>query len=232
MIFEDMSRPFRLQSRPLPPQMPITFAHNPNIAPAVPIQRQYPEPESFHGQPRQLQPRLPRSTDSPGPSVTNGEGPVLLRAHAPEIPQEIKKKRGRPSKEEAEERDRALAAEGKVYQPKKRATKKFRASTGTPGPEASAGGEASSSILQTPSRRIDFGDEGSSGKRRSARQQGESTEDNPRSGITEPEDTHSQGAESPSDRLLASHREPPPPPTQSNTMPETHNSRPGSSNNV
>ena len=77
---------------------------------------------------RAIQPRPPRATDSPLPASTNGEAFTILRPFAPELGVERRRKRGRPTKEEAEERDRRLAATGQTYEPKKRPTKKIRPS--------------------------------------------------------------------------------------------------------
>ncbi|RMZ74769.1 hypothetical protein DV737_g5756, partial [Chaetothyriales sp. CBS 132003] len=155
--------------------------------------------------PRAIQPRPSRSTDSPNPASTNGESLTIMRTTGPELTGEKRrKKRGRPTKEEAEERDRQLAAEGKVYEPKKRAAKKFRASTGTPGPASEV---ALSPVAQqtTPLPRGPEPTEesSSSGKRRSRRQasfaRGEPA--SPTRRVTDPSEP--TGAESPSDRLFA-----------------------------
>ena len=60
--------------------------------------------------PRAIQPRPSRSTDSPNPASTNGELISSTRTVGPDLGGERRKKRGRPTKEEAEERDRVLAA--------------------------------------------------------------------------------------------------------------------------
>ncbi|RMZ92338.1 hypothetical protein DV736_g423, partial [Chaetothyriales sp. CBS 134916] len=155
--------------------------------------------------PRAIQPRPSRSTDSPNPASTNGESLTIMRTTGSDLTGERRrKKRGRPTKEEAEERDRQLAAEGKVYEPKKRPAKKFRASTGTPGPASET---ALSPMAQqtTPLPRTSEATEesSSSSKRRSKRQasfaRGEPVSPTRRApGPSEP-----TGAESPSDRLFA-----------------------------
>ena len=170
--------------------------------------RIFTEPAALQHMPRAIIPRPPRSTDSPAPASTNGEGLTIVRTVGPEFGVEKRKKRGRPTKEEAEERDRLLAAEGKVYEPKKRPSKKFRASTGTPIP---VGGEPSnaSPSSQTPAKTIDSREDSSSGKRRLRRQASGLSIYPP--GSQQPaspirrigEDPAERTAESPSDRLLA-----------------------------
>ena len=128
-----------------------------------------------------------------------------MRTTGPELSGEKqRKKRGRPTKEEAEERDRQLAAEGKIYEPKKRPTKKFRASTGAPIPISDTGFPLSPTAQTTPlPQTAEAKEESSSGKRRSKRQasltQGEPSSPTTRMGDAKDE----KPAESPSDRLLA-----------------------------
>ncbi|ETN43619.1 uncharacterized protein HMPREF1541_02778 [Cyphellophora europaea CBS 101466] len=173
--------------------------------PTIPQTRIFTEPAQLQHIPRAIQPRPSRSTDSPAPASTNGEGLTIVRTVGPEFGVEKRKKRGRPTKEEAEERDRLLAAEGKVYEPKKRPSKKFRASTGTPVP---VGGESSnlSPSAQTPARTIESKEDSSSGKRRLRRQASQISVQpppHPMSPRTRPSDDPERSAESPSDRLLA-----------------------------
>jgi hypothetical protein len=168
--------------------------------------RIFTEPAQLQHVPRAIQPRPSRSTDSPAPASTNGEGLTIVRTVGPEFGVEKRKKRGRPTKEEAEERDRLLAAEGKVYEPKKRPSKKFRASTGTPIPVT---GEPSNLSLssQTPAKTIESREDSSSGKRRRRRQASQLSVQppgQPASPIRRiGEDPSERLAESPSDRLLA-----------------------------
>jgi hypothetical protein len=155
--------------------------------------------------PRPIQPRPSRSTDSPNPASTNGETFTIMRTAGPEMSGERqRKKRGRPTKEEAEERDRQLAAEGKVYEPKKRATKKFRASTGTPVPISEAPFPISPVAHLTPlPQTVEAKEDSSSGKRRSKRR-ASLTQGEPSSPVTRLTDAKDdKAAESPSDRLLA-----------------------------
>lgn len=151
--------------------------------------------------PRAIQPRPSRSTDSPNPASTNGDPISSTRTVGPDQSGERRKKRGRPTKEEAEQRDRVLAAEGKVYEPKKRPTKKFRTSTGAPGllPETEG---TTSSTVQTPLPQSTETKEetSSSGKRRSKRQ-GSLVGAEPSSPTMRM--ASDKAAESPSDRLLA-----------------------------
>lgn len=209
IIYEEMGRPFKQQGSFN--TAPMGMSHVPTLAPAVPTRRPFAEYDPYASQQlqqqRTLQPRPPRSTDSPVPAVTNGEGPSMIRPITmPELSHEPqRKKRGRPSKEEAEERDRALAAEGKVYQPKKRPTKKVRPSLETPLPSRT--GDFAQVAVHTPqSRTSETREEGSSGKRKAKRPPREEIA----SGV-EPTDDHpvspQYGAQSPSDRLLAPHRE-------------------------
>lgn len=176
--------------------------------------------------PRAIQPRPARSTDSPAPASTNGEPSLTIVRTVGSTEygsSERRKKRGRPTKEEAEERDRLLAAEGKVYEPKKRPSKKFRTSTGTlvPGEEeatAAATGPAFSDIVaQTPvEQRIEPKEEtSSSGKRRTLRARQESNQTTSQSAAgasaiittpqqaTFPKQDSDRPAESPTDRFMA-----------------------------
>ena len=161
---------------------------------------------------RPLQPRPSlRTTQSPNPPVTNGESPSYFSGAGAGSAPEAQKKRGRPSKEEAAERDRKLALEGKVYQPKKRPAKRMRQSLPADSPGLKDE-ESTTPLLQTPTARAPEDlEQTSSGRRRSRRQ----TRDE--SPITIPSfNTAVQAevgpeierpmAESPSDRLLASHR--------------------------
>jgi hypothetical protein len=156
---------------------------------------------------RPIKPRPLRSTDSPNPPTTNGEQFRILRPFAPPEPLgEKRRKRGRPTKEEAEERDRRLAESGQTYEPKKRPTKKSRPS-GTPG-SLSEFVPTTSPVMSTPLlQHIEARDETSSGKRRSKRQRDE-REQSPQLPSRSPHDDSGDGrstdaAQSPSDRLLA-----------------------------
>ena len=153
-------------------------------------------------QPRAIQPRPSRSTDSPNPASTNGENFSIIRTSGPEGDKQ-RKKRGRPTKEEAEERDRQLAAEGKVYEPKKR--KKFRASTGTPVPIGDVHFPLSPAAQATPlPQTVETKEESSSsGKRRSKRQASLTQGDSGSPIMRIAETREERGVESPSDRLLA-----------------------------
>ncbi|KAI1618086.1 hypothetical protein EDD37DRAFT_255565 [Exophiala viscosa] len=156
---------------------------------------------------RSIQPRPPRTTDSPLPVTTNGEAFTILRPFVPELGPERRRKRGRPTKEEVEERDRRLAAVGQTYEPKKRSTKRPRPS-GTPGSlsEPLAG---TSPRLRTPvAQPVPQREETSSSRRRSRRQHEEpaylARQEPARS--PPPEDSGNErssgAAQSPSDRLL------------------------------
>ncbi|KPI43224.1 uncharacterized protein AB675_7129 [Cyphellophora attinorum] len=157
--------------------------------------------------PRVLKPRPARSDDSPAPGSTNGETPLTIVQTAPsELSLDRPKKRGRPTKEEAEERDRLLAAEGKVYEPKKRPSKKTRTSTGAPVPaEEATTASASSDVTQTPLQRIDFREDSSSGKRRSRRQESQlASKPALPVGVATPQQTnYDNPLPSPSDRFMA-----------------------------
>jgi hypothetical protein len=168
--------------------------------------RVFTEPATLQHIPRAIQPRPARSTDSPAPASTNGEGFTIVRTVGPEFGVEKRKKRGRPTKEEAEERDRLLAAEGKIYEPKKRPSKKFRASTGTPIPVTGEPSNASPSS-QTPAKTVEPREDSSSGKRR-LRRQASGLSIHPPGQPASPmrrvgEEPSERMAESPSDRLLA-----------------------------
>lgn len=212
-----------LQRRPpqhsfsaLPPQLSASFP------PTLAQPRPHSEQAVFQAQPapRPIQPRPSRSTDSPIPASTNGEGLTIVRTVGPELGGDRRKKRGRPTKEEVEERTALLAAEGKVYEPKKRPSKKFRASTGTPIPVSER--TLTSPTLQTPLlQTAEVREDSSSGKRRSKRQSSliGAQADEPMSPTSRPVDE--RAAESPSDRILArygiaereTHRIPHPHPT-------------------
>lgn len=177
------------------------------MGPSVPHSvRAVSEHESYQPTHRALQPRPPRSTDSPNPPTTNGEAFRILRPFAPaELSMERRRKRGRPTKEEAELRDRQLAATGQTYEPKKRPAKKPRPS-GTPSSFAEAVLETSPG-LQTPlMQQVEPKEETSSGRRRSRRQreEGESSQQAlTRSPLDDSGNERSTDpAQSPSDRLL------------------------------
>lgn len=193
-------------------QQPQTQSFPPMISqlaqsfpPTIPQHRPYGDQQLMQTQPapRPIQPRPSRSTDSPNPASTNGETMTLLRTAGPEMGSDRRKKRGRPTKEEVEERTAILAAEGKVYEPKKRPSKKFRASTGTPIPMSER--VASSPLLQTPlPQTVETKEDSSSGKRRSKRRpslMGLQTQPEQPSPTARP--MEEKAAESPSDRLLA-----------------------------
>lgn len=192
------------QSQRAPQPYPQSATLASPYPPPIHQTRIFTEPAHLQAIPRAIQPRPSRSTDSPAPASTNGEGLTIVRTIGPDFGVEKRKKRGRPTKEEAEERDRLLAAEGKVYEPKKRPSKKFRASTGTPIP---VGGEPSnlSPSSQTPAKTIESKEDSSSGKRRLRRQaSGLSVQPPPPvSPVRRAGDDPDRTAESPSDRLLA-----------------------------
>lgn len=203
-----MGRPFKQQGA----YSIQSMSHIPALAPALPGRRTFTEYDPYAPQSQQqqrtLQPRPPRSTDSPNPAVTNGDpGPSVIRPVAPpeSVQEPQRKKRGRPSKEEAEERDRALAAEGKVYQPKKRPAKKARPSMETPLTVRTS--DVSAATVHTPmTQTSEVREASSSGKRRTKRQAHE--EESQGHDRREERSVSSQPpARSPSDRLLATHRE-------------------------
>jgi hypothetical protein len=164
------------------------------------------EPELPQTTQRPLQPRPPRSTDSPVPATTNGEGFRILRPFATSgLEGERRRKRGRPTKEEAEERDRRLAESGQTYEPKKRPAKKARPSEV---PSLLAESPLSTSpTMSTPFVQHQEAQEPtSSGKRRVRRQREGEEAQQPRT--RSPQDSSGDGqstdpAQSPSDRLLA-----------------------------
>lgn len=196
-----------------------------NIAPALAPGRSVSESEPLIATRRPIQPRPPqiRATESPNPPVTNGDSPVYTRAGLLDPAPEPSRKRGRPTKAEAAERDRAYAEKGQTYMPKKRSIKRMRPSMG---PEALS---VKDEDTLTPSRQTPQPhastpvEETSSGKRRTRRQPRELSPiqiptasigtDVSRSGSeqrqghdTEPE-MEANVAESPSDRLLAGNRD-------------------------
>lgn len=196
-----------------------------SIAPALAPGRSVSESDPLIATRRPLQPRplQIRATESPNPPVTNGESPVYTRGTLLDPAPEPSRKRGRPTKAEAAERERAYAEKGQTYMPKKRSNKRMRPSIG-PDAQPLKDEDTLTPIRQTPPPRT-FGpaEETSSGRRRSRRQPqdispiqipgaGAGT-DISRSGSeqrhghdTEPEpDTNV--AESPSDRLLAGNRD-------------------------
>lgn len=184
---------------------PTSYAQPPMLGPQPPSTRAVSE-HDFNPPPAQrtLQPRPPRTTDSPLPITTNGEAFTILRPFAPELGVERRRKRGRPTKEEAEERDRRLAATGQTYEPKKRPAKKPRPSD-TPH-SLTEGFSTMSPGVETPSvQRTDPLEETSSGKRRRRYQ----NYDDPPQGLQPKSPLEDSGnersidvAQSPSDRLL------------------------------
>lgn len=213
IAFEEMKKQHAQQpglARPYAPSTPyVNIAPHPSGGPHRSISEQNPHLVTA----RPLVPRSSlRTTESPHPPVTNGESPIIIRNPMLEPAPEASRKRGRPSKAEVEERTRRLAAEGKEYQPKKRA-KKMRASLPPESAEPKEE-ESATPLLQTPSARAPEppAEDSSNGKRRSKRQTreesptvptGATTEGGPTDEGQEPEPSV---AESPSDRLLASHR--------------------------
>lgn len=114
-----------------------------HIAPAIPAARSV---SATDPPPRRQPTLLPRNTESPLLSVTNGESPTFARAAGPDALGDLPKKRGRPKKAEAEERDRLLALQGKVHQPKRRSIKKARSSLGPVEAESSLTGAHSPNL--------------------------------------------------------------------------------------
>lgn len=200
-----------------------------NIAPAIPSGRSISESDPLLAARRPLQPRPApiRATESPHPPVTNGESPVYSRGVLLDPAPEQSKKRGRPTKAEVAEREKAYAERGQTYQPKKRSAKRMRPSIG---PESLSlkDEDTTTPLLQTPQARIVTPvEETSSGKRRSRRQpQTISPIQIPSAGadLSRPESEQRQEqepgtenereqeqemnvAESPSDRVLAGYRD-------------------------
>lgn len=162
------------------------------------------------GQPILQSWHVPRTTASP--PVTNGESPTFTRHTGLMEPVTAEqRKRGRPSKAEVAERDRQYAARGEVYVSKRR-HKKARTSLAPEGADRPEE-ESSTPLLQTPTlRTAEPVQESSSGRRRKRQLREESPIEtiHPTTEIqqttTEPE-TEPSIAQSPSDRLLLSHRD-------------------------
>ncbi|KAK6379692.1 uncharacterized protein PV06_00412 [Exophiala oligosperma] len=157
---------------------------------------------------RSIKPRPPRSTESPMASTTATEGFTILGPYAPDTGIERRKKRGRPTKEEVEERERRLALVGQTYEPKKRPAKKPRPSETPVALSESLAG--TSPTLQTPVvQRTEPREETSSGKRKS-RRRGEGYEPFSSQAAAPPRaspgesvgERSTDAAQSPSDRLL------------------------------
>lgn len=152
---------------------------------------------------RPIQPRPPRTSNSPLPPSTNGEAFTILRPFAPDQALERRRKRGRPTKEEAEERDRMLAASGQTYERKKRPIKKARPSE-TPG-SLSEFAATTSPQPHTPFLQLETGQDASSG-RRSMRPQDDDDSSLPAQPRSPPDDSGNERSldvvPSPSDRLL------------------------------
>lgn len=183
---------------------PTSYAQPPLLGPQPPTRAV--SEHDFNPAPAQrtLQPRPPRTTDSPHPASTNGEAFTILRPFAPELGVERRRKRGRPTKEEAEERDRRLAATGQTYEPKKRPAKKPRPSD-TPHSLSETFSTRSPGVETPSAPRTDPQEETSSGKRRRRFQ----NYDDPMSGRQPKSPLEDSGneksievAQSPSDRLL------------------------------
>ncbi|KIW17097.1 hypothetical protein PV08_04288 [Exophiala spinifera] len=156
---------------------------------------------------RSIKPRPPRSTDSPMASTTATEGFTILGPYAPDQGIERRKKRGRPTKEEVEERERRLALVGQTYEPKRRPAKKPRSSE-TPAVPADTL-PATSPTLQTPDVQRTEPNEGSSSGKRRPRLRGDVDEhpsSRPAFSRASPEESagerSTEAAQSPSDRLL------------------------------
>ncbi|KIV95652.1 hypothetical protein PV10_03278 [Exophiala mesophila] len=152
---------------------------------------------------RAIQPRPPRTSNSPRPPATNGESFTIISAYTPDQMPERRRKRGRPTKEEAEERDRRLAASGQTYERKKRPAKKARPSE-TPG-SLSEFAATTSPQPHTPFLQLETGHEVSSG-RRSMRPQDDDESSLPAQPRSPPDDSGNERSldvvPSPSDRLL------------------------------
>lgn len=221
IAFEEMRKGLSQHSGPVRPYHPTTSYVN--IAPAV-ASRPLSEPDPLLAARRPLQPRPPqiRTTESPNPPVTNGGSPVYSRSSLLDPVPEPTRKRGRPTKAEAAERDKAYAERGQTYQPKRRSIKRMRPSIGPEAPELKDE-EVTTPLPQTPNTRIltPVG-ETSSGKRKSRRQPNVSPIQIPSGSAEPPRQESEQGqqqeqgqehepeanvARSPSDRLLASHRD-------------------------
>lgn len=202
-FYDDMVRALR-QPRSFSAMGPTGYAQPPLLAPQPSSTRAVSEHEYNPPTQRAIQPRPPRTTDSPLPTTTNGEAFTILRPFAPELGVERRRKRGRPTKEEAEERDRRLAATGQTYEPKKRPAKKPRPSD-TPHSLAEALSSRSPGV-ETPSvTRTDPQEETSSGKRRRRYQHYEDSSQgpHPKSPLEDSGNERSiDVAQSPSDRLL------------------------------
>lgn len=214
IAFEEMRRQHSQQPGPPRPYPPTTYVNIAPAAPSIAPGRSFSAQLDVDHSRRPLQPRPAlRATESPNPPVTNGESPVYMRSTGLDSAPEPAKKRGRPSKEEAAERDRKLALEGRVYQPKKkRPAKRLRPSLPADIP-GFKNEESTAPLLQTPTARApELPEQSSSGKRRSRRQTRDespitipNTDTAVREREAEPE-PEPHMAESPSDRLLASHR--------------------------
>ncbi|KIW83380.1 hypothetical protein Z517_02625 [Fonsecaea pedrosoi CBS 271.37] len=196
----------RSQYRPFPTTGVPGFPQQ-QLAPHPPEVRAVSEPDLAPSTQRPIQPRPPRSTDSPIPPTTNGEPFRILRTFIqPEPPGEKRRKRGRPTKEEVEERDRKLAEAGQTYEPKRRPAKKSRPSE-TPS-SLSEAVATTSPFMQTPRlQQLTPREETSSGKRRSKRQRDEGESTRPALSRSPGDDSgdgrSTDAAQSPSDRLLA-----------------------------
>lgn len=182
-------------------------------APATSLGRSFSHDHNY-AQPRSIAPRpLLRSIESPNPPVTNGESPAFYRVAVGEGPTpDPPRKRGRPTKQDVEERERKFAAEGKVYVPKKRPVKRVRTSL-APESTAPKEDERTTPLLQTPTTTLLKPVEETSSGRRRRRQIREESPLAVFSAGVEPyqqeveQEPESNLAESPSDRLLLSHRD-------------------------
>lgn len=200
--------------QPNPPRpQPLTTYQNIAPAPATmgrSFSEQNPMPLTQRGPGLQLWPG-PRTTVSP--PVTNGESPTMTRHTMSVEPtsSEQQRKRGRPSKLAVAERDREYAARGEVYVSKRR-YKKPRTSE-APGGADRPEEESSTPLIQTPtSRAAEPVQETSSGRRRKRHLRDESPIETIHPStefqqMTTEQDTEPSMAQSPSDRLLLSHRD-------------------------
>lgn len=126
LMQRDSSQSFPLTTPPDSQSLPPRFAQHSPYAEHSFVQ---PQPAT-----RAIQPRPSPSYGSPNPTSTNEESLTIVSTVGPGLSAQRRKKRVRPTKEEVEECSALLAAEGKVYEPKKRPSKRFRAATGTPIP--------------------------------------------------------------------------------------------------
>jgi hypothetical protein len=190
---------------------PVMYAAPPQLGPPMSRKRSYNDQDTqLHAQ-RMLQPKPPRSIDSPLPSatpVTNGESFTIIPRASPVDPTIVKppaKKRGRPNKDELDRRRAEAEARGEVYPDPSRRKRPRQSEVKSEVSPAASGLLQRSFSAQTPRRQSpEIPERSSSGKRRRLKLRDRDAD--AMGGKEEEEDDsllrNPREAQSPSERLL------------------------------